>query len=123
MRLAPVLVLLCLVCLNLMKGDPGRMWFSAGETVFAEPRGWPLAAVALANDEGATEVDASIVQGSTRVMRDVFDGPYPHLAWNTFCLVADLTVALVLVLGAWLLSRKIVASCSKGRVLAEYPQC
>jgi hypothetical protein len=57
--------------------------------------------VAFANDEGAILVRASVVQGATRISLGVFDGPYPHLAWNLIFVVMDLLVAALLVAGVY----------------------
>jgi len=95
-------VLAILVVVNAVPGEQRRIWFGAIETAFDEPRGWPFVAVARANEDGATEVRASIVCGDVRLKRDVFDGDYPHFAWDPYAVALNLVVATLLVLNTWL---------------------
>lgn len=109
-KLAPLVLTLCLVILNARSWQgTSRVWGGVSTTAFTDVRGWPFPAAALANDEGAFEVDASIVQGDTRVKRRVFSGLYPHLAWNPTYLIGDILVAVLLVAVFWLITRRLVA--------------
>lgn len=101
----PLLVLAMTIGVNLDPHDRGSTAFGEADG-FTRPRGWPFRAVAAANDQGARLIDASVVQGDTRVSRDALAGPYPHLAWNPFFLVMDLLVAAVLVAGSYPLAAR-----------------
>ena len=103
---APYLLLAILVGLNTVPHPPGRAFLDSSPTAFTAARGWPVAAVARANDEGAFEIDASVVQGNTRYVSDAFRGYYAHLAWNWVFLAFDLAVAVSLATIIWVLSRK-----------------
>ena len=109
-KLAPLVLALCLVILNVRSRPAGSpAWGGISKTAFTDVRGWPFPAAARANDQGALEVDASIVQGDTRVRRWVFSGQYPHLAWNRTYLIGDLLVAVLLVAVFWIITRRIRA--------------
>ncbi len=117
--LLPLLVLAGIAYLNIVEFKHGSIAFGRNENAFSRPRGWPCRAVAAANDEGGSLVEASVVQGDTRVNRDVFDGPYPHLAWNPFFLVLDLFVACTLLGIASLLALKINRSYARVQMQTE----
>lgn len=106
--LAPVGVALALAGANLIERTPGSLWSSMTESGFASPRGWPLIAVARANEAGAFEIHASVTHGGTHVARNVFDGPYSHLAWSTPDICANLVFALVAVLATGWIARRYV---------------
>ena len=95
--IVPLVVLAFVVCINGLERKNRNFWFTDNEEGFSSPRGWPFVAIALANDEGAFQVDASIVLGGTLVIRDVFHGSHPHLAWNWFFLFLDLFVSVLFV--------------------------
>ena len=96
MWVLPLLTLVTVAWLNAVEHTTGEdsISFSSGvESPFSHVRGWPFRALARADEEGARLVDCSVVQGDTRLRRDVYVGAYPHLAWNTFFVIANLAVA------------------------------
>ncbi len=120
-RYAPFLVLAVLVGLNCFQHSPGPVFHGASPTAFTAARGWPVAAVAQANDEGVGEIDASIVQGDTHYLRDVFEGAYPHLAWNWVFLAFDLALACSLLAIVWVLARRFFGGSSPDRFATAKP--
>ena len=105
-RWLPLLVLAMIMGVNLVPFNRGSIAFDKGQG-FSCPRGWPFSAFAGATDEGASLVDASVVQGDTRVSRNALPGPYPHLAWNPLFFALNLIVAAVLMAAAYLLAARL----------------
>ena len=95
----PLLTFATIVWLNAIEsrlGGIAGIAFCGGENAFSQFRGWPFRAFAKANEEGARLIEASVVQGDTRLNREVFDGAFPHLAWNPFCVEMNLLIACLL---------------------------
>lgn len=112
----PLLTLVAVAWLNVLECSTGEdsMAFRSGvERAFSHVRGWPFGAFARADEEGARLIQCSVVQGDTRLRRDVYVGAYPHLAWCTFSVVANLVVASFLLCVSVLLAVALRRLCDK----------
>ena len=100
-RWLPLLLLAVLLILNLIPWQRDSSAFGHPGP-FSRPLGWPFPAIACASDEGVMLIDASVVQGDTRIIvPDLFEKPFPHLAWNTTFLFLNLLFAALLVCPVW----------------------
>ena len=107
--LPALIVLASLVVLNLVP-DAG-LWPFEGQGVgggFGASRGWPLAAIAPADEVGSGYIRASVVQGDITAYENVRSGRYSHLALSWFSVIADLLFGLTCVGLAWFIPRFLI---------------